>query len=81
MLYSGSVTPIRLRIRELREARGWSQTELATRVDVRQATISAIENNHTKGIDFVVLERLAHAFNVEPGSLIVRADEPDDAAG
>jgi transcriptional regulator with XRE-family HTH domain len=66
------VSPIILRIRELREARGWTQTELADRVGVRQATISAIENAHTTGIDFNVLERLADAFGVEPGALFTR---------
>jgi len=30
-------------VRKARRARGWSQTELATRMNVRQATISKLE--------------------------------------
>jgi hypothetical protein len=37
-----------------------------------QATISAIENEQTTGIDFAVLERLADALGVDPGFLIER---------
>jgi putative transcriptional regulator len=32
------------RVRELREAHGWSQGELAERLDVSRQTINAIEN-------------------------------------
>jgi putative transcriptional regulator len=32
------------RIRELREQRGWSQGELAERLDVSRQTVNAIEN-------------------------------------
>jgi len=32
------------RVRELREARGWSQGELAEHLDVSRQTINAIEN-------------------------------------
>jgi transcriptional regulator with XRE-family HTH domain len=66
------VSPITIRIRELREARGWTQIELAKRAAVRQATISAIEAGQTSGIDFDVLERLADALAVDPGFLIAR---------
>ena len=41
------MTPIRLRIRELREAKGWSQAELAERAGTRQATISEYETGTT----------------------------------
>lgn len=35
---------MRNRVRELREARGWSQAELGERLDVSRQTINAIEN-------------------------------------
>lgn len=35
---------MRNRVRELREAQGWSQGELAERLDVSRQTINAIEN-------------------------------------
>ncbi len=66
------MTPITLRVRELREARGWSQAELANRSGVRRATISAIENAKTTGVDFETLEGLARALKVDPGYLIVK---------
>ena len=67
-----SMTPIQLRVRELREARGWSQAELARRADVRPATLSNIETRQTKGIDFETLEKLAKALGCDPGYLIVK---------
>ena len=65
------MSPIHLRVRELREAKGWSQVELSERSGVRRPTISAIENAQTSGVDFDVLERLANALGVDPGFLIV----------
>lgn len=61
-----------LRVRELREARGWSQRELAARAGVRQATVNAIERHTTSGIEFSVLEGLADALGVDPALLIAR---------
>ena len=71
-VYLSVMSPIVLRVRELREAKGWSQRDLARRAKVRQATVSAIEAGQTKGIDFVTLERLAKALAVDPGYLIVK---------
>jgi len=60
-----------LRIRELREARGWSLGELARRASLRPSTLSAIENHHTKGVDFETLEKLAKALEVDAAYLLV----------
>jgi len=61
--------PIRLRIKELRETRNWTQQELADRSGVRQATISDLEAE--KGGRLLhVIERLANALEVAPGYLI-----------
>jgi len=67
------VTPISLRIRELRRARGWSQAELARRAGVRQATVSRMESGATTKVSLRVLERLAGALEVDPGYLLVSA--------
>jgi transcriptional regulator with XRE-family HTH domain len=67
------MSPLRLRVRELRLARGWTQAELAARAKVRTATISEMENGRTKGVDFDSLERLAAALEVIPQSLIEQA--------
>ena len=74
---AATMTPVTLRVRELREARGWTQAELADRAEVRRATLSAIENNQTSGIDFDVLDRLARALEVDAGYLIVQQPEPE----
>ena len=65
-----AVTPIRLRVREIREAQGLSQAALAERAGIRPATLSAIETGQTKGIDFDTLERLARALNIPAQVLI-----------
>ena len=66
------MSPLRLRVRELREALGLTQAELAERAGVRRATVSRIENAHITSIDMNVLERLADVLAVEPGFLIAR---------
>ena len=66
------MSPVAFRVRELREAQGWSQTELARRAGVRQATISHLESAKAKAIGLSVLERLAKALGCDPGYLIVR---------
>ena len=72
LLYLEVVTPITLRVRELREVRGWSLRELSRRAGVQPMTLSAIENGRTKGVDFATLEKLARALEVDPGYLIVK---------
>ncbi len=66
------MTPILLRIRELRRARGWTQTELARRAGIRQATVSRLEGNAVSSVNLVVIEKLAAALEVDPGYLLVR---------
>ena len=69
------MTPIAIRVRELREQRGWSQADLCRESGIRQATLSAIENERTKGIDFETLQKLAKALGVHPAALIEARDE------
>ncbi|MEO7684471.1 MAG: helix-turn-helix transcriptional regulator [Gemmatimonadaceae bacterium] len=66
------MTPIQLRVKELREAKGISAAALARQAGIRAGTLSAIENNRTTGVDFDVLERLATALDVDPGFLVVK---------
>ncbi len=65
------MTPVRLRVRELRKAKGLSGAELARRAKVRPSTLSAIENNQTTGIAFDVLDRIATALGVDAAMLVV----------
>ncbi|MGH7498683.1 MAG: helix-turn-helix domain-containing protein [Gemmatimonadales bacterium] len=59
----------RLRIKALREARGWSQLELAEHAGVRQATISELETGKARRVGLDTLERLAGALKVATGQL------------
>jgi len=71
--YAAWMSPLVLRVRELREALGLTQAELAECAGVRRATVNRIENARVTAIDLEVLEKLAGALRVEPGFIIVRA--------
>jgi transcriptional regulator with XRE-family HTH domain len=64
---------IYLRLRELRQALGLTQTEFAARAGVRRATVSRLENARVSAIDLAVLEKLADLLEVEPGFLLSRS--------
>jgi transcriptional regulator with XRE-family HTH domain len=64
------MTPISIRLEQLRTAHGWSQAELARRSGVPQPTISRLEAGKTRTIDLDNLERLANALGVNASALI-----------
>ena len=66
------MTPIVVRVKELRTAQGLTQKELAERAKIRQATVSKLESGRAKAIDLEVLEKLARALGCDPGYLIVK---------
>lgn len=51
-------------IRALREARGWTQLQLADRAGMKQARISALEDSEFEAWTASTLRRLAHAFDL-----------------
>ncbi len=59
------MTPIVLKLKELRTAAGLTQIELAKRAGVRQATISALEGGNARRLDLAVVERLAKALKLK----------------
>lgn len=63
------MSPIALRIRELRDRRGWSQAELGRRAGVASSVISRAERGENT-LTLRVLERLAKALDVKPRSLL-----------
>lgn len=67
------MSPIQLRLREARLARGLTQAALAARAGVRKATVNRIENNRVTSIDLRVLEQLARALEIDPALLLVTA--------
>jgi transcriptional regulator with XRE-family HTH domain len=65
------MTPLRIEIRSLREAKGLSQAQLAKDAGVGIATVKRLEaKNPPRGIDLDTLEGLARALGVAPGALI-----------
>lgn len=56
-------------MRELRNARGWSQEELADRADLHRTYISAVERG-VRNPTITVIERIAKALNVRMAELV-----------
>ncbi len=63
------MTPIVLQIQHFRVRKGWSQSELARRSGVSQATISRLEAGKLNALDFRKLERLAEVLGTTAGAL------------
>ncbi|RZQ62135.1 helix-turn-helix domain-containing protein [Amycolatopsis suaedae] len=63
-------------VREMREANGWTQTQLAAAAGMTQPAVARFEAGGTTPT-IPVLERLAHALGAE---LVVRLAPPDSAA-
>ena len=69
------LSPIYVRLRETREARGWTQQQLAEKAGVTRATVSRIEGGKVASLDLEVFDKLAKALEVHPSTLIERKDE------
>jgi len=65
------------RLRELRQARGWSRLELARRAGVSEWTIWAIEQGHSAGRADTA-RKISRAFGLKPKSIFPAATEPED---
>jgi transcriptional regulator with XRE-family HTH domain len=80
---SATMAAIRLQVQQLREARGWSQSELARRSGVPQRTISRVERGETGSVNLSHIEKLADALGVNASALIlhVPARAPGGARG
>ena len=65
------MTPVKIRLREVRKAARFTQVELARRARMDQADISRIEKG-AKAISMDVLDRLCRALKCEPGDILVR---------
>ena len=70
--YLYSMTPVEIRLREVRQAVGMTQAELAASAGMDQGDVSRIETGKTAGISLDVLNRLCHALKCEPGDILVR---------
>lgn len=66
------MSPVTLRVRELREEAGLTQAELSAKTGLPIPAISRIENGHTEKIALHTIDRLCRVFDVDPGALFVR---------
>jgi transcriptional regulator with XRE-family HTH domain len=60
-------------IRQLREAKGWSQEDYADRAGIHRTYVSDIERGR-RNPTITVVEKLAGPFGVPPGSLLDEAE-------
>ena len=65
---------LELKLREIRKSTDWTQTDLAEAVGVRVATISDLENDNSRRIDFDLLEKLCKALSAKTGKTITPND-------
>ena len=69
--YLRSMTPIEIRLREVRQAAGLTQAQLAEKTGLDQGHVSRIEASTTM-ISLDVLDRLCRALKCGPGDILVR---------
>ena len=53
------------KIRNLRDEKGWSQSDLAFKIGIGQTTLGSIESGETKKIDFLLMGKICKEFNVD----------------
>ena len=63
------MNPLHFRLRELREAKGLTQSELAEKAGTTQATVSRLESGDSQRIDFDLIDGICRALKCEPGDL------------
>jgi transcriptional regulator with XRE-family HTH domain len=66
---------IRLRVREIAEAQGMSQSKLGRLADVDVKTMRRIYREPTAPVTTTILDRIALALNVD-ASLLIESDPP-----
>jgi transcriptional regulator with XRE-family HTH domain len=65
------MTPVEIRLREVRKSAGLTQAQLAKKAGMAQGEISRIESSATM-ISLDVVDRLCRALKCEPGDILVR---------
>jgi transcriptional regulator with XRE-family HTH domain len=70
------MTPVRIRLKELRLAQRLTQDGLAKAAGVRRATVNRIENAKVTSIDLDVLDKLARALGVPAAVLFEEVPNP-----
>ena len=68
--------PVFVKLKEIRNARGISQNELARKLEMSLANVQKIEYGKAKSIPLDTLDKLCQILKCEVGELLVR--RPDD---
>ncbi|MBW4689269.1 MAG: helix-turn-helix transcriptional regulator [Komarekiella atlantica HA4396-MV6] len=68
---------VEVRLKEIRNARGISQNELARRLEMSLANVQKIEYGKAKSIPLDTLDKLCQILQCEVGELLVRVPEDD----
>lgn len=75
------MSPIVLRLGELRKTAGLTQMELARRTGIDQPTISRLEQGRRNMLSLDTIDRLCVVLGCEPGDLLVREGKRDKGRG
>nr|DAF69092.1 MAG TPA: helix-turn-helix domain protein [Bacteriophage sp.] len=67
------------RIKEAREERGFTKTELASRINVADSTIKRYEDGEIERIKIPIIESIAKALQVNPMWIIGRSEDKYDS--
>lgn len=67
--------PVKIRLKELREAKGFSQNALARALEMSLANIQKMEYGKAKSIPLDTLERLCLTLDCEIGDLLILVKE------
>jgi transcriptional regulator with XRE-family HTH domain len=70
------MTPLRLRIDELRAEKGLTLDDLAKKARVGRSTVIRLEQATTTRVDLAVIEKLAKALGVSAGELLTTKPRP-----
>jgi XRE family transcriptional regulator, regulator of sulfur utilization len=61
-------------VRQLREARGWSQEKLAERADLNRSYLGEIERGQATA-SLITVFKLADAFDIPPSALVSHCEQ------
>ena len=69
---------LKVRIREVAQAKNLSRTQIAKRGALDYKTVQRIWNDPYKNVDLATLDRLCNALDVEPGELLERVRDVEE---
>lgn len=69
---------VEVRLKEIRNARGFSQNELARRLEMSLTNVQKIEYGQAKSIPLDTLDKLCKILQCEVGELLVRVPDDDE---